>query len=76
MQVWLCNSTVGGNVPVYVLEETLLAPAVQQLRHHELKESRLYKVRTDSQRPTPSDLHVYDCTHATPSVFHNRASQL
>lgn len=30
----------GSDVPVYVLEETLLAPAVQQLRHYELKGSR------------------------------------
>lgn len=39
-QMWLHSSTVGSDVPVYVLEEALLAPAVQQLRHHELKEGR------------------------------------
>lgn len=39
-QVWLHRDIAGSTVPVYVLEETLLTPAVQQLRHHELKESR------------------------------------
>lgn len=31
------TSCAGGIAPVYVLEETLLSPTVQQLRHHELR---------------------------------------
>lgn len=47
---WLHRHIAGSVVPVYVLEETLFTPAVQQLRHHKLKESRtccrLYGTRT------------------------------
>lgn len=43
-QIRLYSSIVRSNVPLYVLEETLLAPTVQQLRHHELKGGRTHVI--------------------------------